>query len=64
MHYMTTHADRVCFNGRPTPRKVAKNIAGAMAQIVPGRDLGGGPPIRANESIGKAIRQVEANIGC
>jgi hypothetical protein len=62
--YMSTHPDDVCFSGRVTPLADAKNIAVAMAQIVPGPDTGGGPPIRSNESIGKAIRQVEANIGC
>ena len=34
----TSHADRVCFAGRPTPDNVAMNIAPAIAQFHPGVD--------------------------
>ena len=47
--YMTSHADRVCFAGRPTPDNVAMNIAPAIAQFHPGVDPATGILIPASE---------------
>jgi hypothetical protein len=60
--YMTTHPDFLCYEGRPTPLRVARNIESAVAQISPG--MSSGISFQANEPIGKAIRQAEGAIGC
>ncbi len=63
IHYLTTHPD-ACYGGRPTPRRVAKNISEPLAALKPGRDAGDGTYISASTPIGRAFRHAEANIGC
>jgi hypothetical protein len=62
--YMTSHPDRVCYGGQPTPENVARNIAGAIADYRPGLDPGTGATISASEPIGHAVRTAESEIGC
>jgi hypothetical protein len=62
--YMTSHPDHICYQGKPTPYSVARNVAGAIADYRPGYDPATGATISANEPIGRAIRTAEAEIGC
>jgi hypothetical protein len=62
--YMTSHADNICYGGKPTPVPVAMNVAGAIANYRPGFDPATGAVVSAAESIGRAIRSAEAEIGC
>jgi hypothetical protein len=63
VQYMTTHPDDECYGGRPTPSAVARNVAGALAELKPGTP-GQAGPFLGSEPIGKAIRRGEGEIGC
>lgn len=63
VRYLTTHPDR-CYGGHSTPRRVAKNIAPAIAGFRPGRDASDGSYIGGEVPVGRAIKHLEANIGC
>jgi len=63
VRYLTTHSDR-CYGGRPTPLRVAKNIAPAIAGFPPGADASDGSYIGVQVPVGRAIKHLEANIGC
>lgn len=63
VRYLTTHPDR-CYGGHSTPRRVAKNIAPAIAGFSPGPDASDGSYIGGQVPVGRAIKHLEANIGC
>jgi len=61
--YLTTHPS-ACYDGKPTPLRVAENVAPAVAGFTPGYDAGDGSTVPASTPIGKAIAHAIANIGC